>query len=159
MEATKIKDFQTKIVNADKGQLVIICYEMLIAEIDYAIMQLESNKEDEFSKVMARAHKILRELSDNLDLQYNISADLMAIYIYINKQFVEASTSKKIEPLNEAKTILNTLLDGWKEANKLEGNNKPLIQNAQKVYAGLTYGKGTLNETVYDGSTGRGFKA
>lgn len=32
------------------------------------------------------------------------------------------------------------------------------MKNGQQVYAGLTYGKGTLNETVYQENT-RGFKA
>lgn len=159
MDSTMVKDFQAKIVNADKGQLIIISYEMLIAEIEDAIVQIENGKEAEFSRVMVRAHKILRELSSNLDFQYDISKDLMSMYIYINKKFIDASIKCEKESLNEAKRILTILLNGWKEAETKESINEPLIENGQKVYAGLTYGKGTLNEMVYDGSTSRGFRA
>jgi flagellar protein FliS len=34
-----------------------------------------------------------------------------------------------------------------------------VVQNSQKVYAGLTYGKGTLNEVFMDNEAARGFKA
>lgn len=159
MDSTMVKDFQTKIVNADRGQLIIISYEMLIAQIEDAIMQIEKEKETEFSRSMVKAHRILRELSSNLDFKYDIAKDLMSIYIYINKKFIDASIKCNKEPLDEAKRILAILLNGWKEADKQDSINKPLIENGQKVYAGLTYGKGTLNEMVYDGNTSRGFRA
>ena len=159
MDTTMVKDFQTKIVSADRGQLIIISYEMLIVEIDDAIKFLEKDDETEFSRAMIRAHKILQELSGNLDFQYDISKDLMSIYIYINKKFIDASIKGDKEPLIETKRLLSILLNGWKEADKLELTERPIIENGQKLYAGLTYGKGTLNETIYDNSSSRGFKA
>ena len=34
--------------------------------------------------------------------------------------------------------------------------SKSVVQNSQQVYAGLTYGKGTLNEVFMDNEAARG---
>ncbi len=60
------------------------------------------------------------------------------------------------EPLEEAVTIIRILLDGWKQVESDE--QEPVIANGQKVYAGLTYGKAALNESV-DSKPNRGYKA
>ena len=39
-----------------------------------------------------------------------------------------------------------------------QDTSAPLVENAQVVYAGLTYGKGSLNVDLADQSTNRGFR-
>lgn len=158
MNAALAKEFQNRIVNASSSDLVIINYEMLMAELDEATLKFETGDELGFAKCMKQATRLLRELSDNLDFRYDISKDLMSLYIFINKKFIDASLKQSIRPIEAAKDVLNVLLLGWQEAAKADNNKGPLIKNGQQVYAGLTYGKGTLNETVYQDGT-RGFKA
>ena len=48
------------------------------------------------------------------------------------------------------------------EAEKIssEDTSAPIMENAQTIYAGLTYGKGSLNETYLNAQDyNRGFKA
>ena len=41
-----------------------------------------------------------------------------------------------------------------------QDKSAPIMQNSQKVYAGLTYGKNSLNEVFFDkNQASRGFKA
>ena len=82
----------------------------------------------------------------------------MSLYIFVNKKFIEASTLNSVQPLFTAQDVLGSLLVGWKEANRTEVSEPPVIQNSQQLYAGLTYGKDSLNETVYE-NQGRGFRA
>lgn len=159
MNATMVKDFQNKIVNAGKADLLLINYEMLFVTIDEAIQAIEGEHEEAFNKTMSQANRLLRELSDNLDFKYDISKDLMAIYIFVSKQLIDASITFSKDPIISAKSVLNTLYTGWLQANTKEGNQTPMVANGQKVYAGLTYGKGKLNEMVYDGVASRGFRA
>lgn len=159
MNDSMIKDFQNKIVNAGKSDLLLINYEMLFVTLDEAIEAADEDKEDAFNRSMVQANRILRELSDNLDFKYDISKDLMAIYIYISKQIINASITFNKEPILGARNVLDTLYKGWLEASAKELVQKPMITNGQKVYAGLTYGKSALNEMVYDGIGSRGFKA
>lgn len=158
MNTVLVKEFQNRIVNASQNDLVIINYEMLMAEIDDATNRFESGDTEGFNKCMKQSKRLLRELSDNLDFQYEISRDLMSLYIFVDKKFIEAAQKNSLKPIESAKEVMNVLLLGWKEALKAESSSAPVIKNGQQVYAGLTYGKGTLNESVHqDGS--RGFKA
>lgn len=158
MNATLIKEFQNRIVTASQNDLVVINYEMLMAELDEAIGYYNDQDEKGFAKAMTQATRLLRELSDNLDFRYEISKDLMSLYIFVNKKFIDASMTNMVQPLYTAKDVLSSLLLGWREASAKEVTKGPLIQNSQQLYAGLTYGKGSLNETVYQESN-RGYRA
>ena len=159
MNNTMIKDFQNKIINAGQGELLLINYQMLFVTLDEALEAIELSARNEFNKYMLQANRLLRELSGNLDFTYDVSKDLMSIYIYVNKQLVDAAASFTKEPILDAKNLLEILYRGWEKASESDHNTKPMVQNAQKLYAGLTYGKGSLNEVVYGDNQSRGFKA
>ena len=53
---------------------------------------------------------------------------------------------------------MEKLYIGFKEAAKQEKNTAPSIQNAEVIYAGMTYGKGSLNEVSLENRR-RGFEA
>ena len=156
MNKELIKDFQMRIVNAGRSELLIINYEMLLAQIGDAIEAIQNEDHKNFGKSMSNAYKLLRELSSSLDFQYEISKELMSIYIYVNKKLIDASSSLLKSDLEEAAKILGILLQGWKLTEYDE--EAPVINNGQKVYAGLTYGKNDLNEMV-DSEPNRGFRA
>lgn len=158
MKTELVQEFQARIVTASQNDLVVINYEMLMAELEDAIEIFDTVNMAPFKHSMDRATKLLNELSFNLDFSYDISKDLMSLYIYVNKKLIEASQKISIQPLFTAQDVLSTLLVGWREANRTENKTATLIQNGQQLYAGLTYGKGFLNESVYI-EQGRGFKA
>lgn len=157
MESTKVKEWTVRIANATPGQLVVITYEMLIESIDNMIQCIKEKKVDEFYQISKSAQKIMSQLTDNLDMQYEISLELMALYLHINKNIAQAAIKFNVEPLQEAKELLNILLVGWDKATE-QLKQKAVMQNSEKVYAGLTYGKGTLNESVVN-DPNRGLKA
>ena len=64
-----------------------------------------------------------------------------------------------VTDLEDAMDILGTLRESFSSISALDYSG-PLMQNTQQVYAGLTYGKGILNETCLDPSQrSRGFMA
>ena len=158
MKTELVQEFQARIVTASQNDLVVINYEMLMAELDESIEIFDTSNMGPFKHSMERATRLLNELSFNLDFSFEIAKDLMSLYIFVNKKLIEASQKISIQPLFTAQDVLSTLLVGWREANKTELKTAPLIQNGQQLYAGLTYGKGSLNETVYIDQS-RGFKA
>ncbi len=163
MNDSMVKDFQNRIVNASRAELLLINYEMLFATLDQAIEGIDEGNSTLFNKAMTKSSRLLRELSDNLDFQYEISKELMALYIFVNKQFIDATLSMDKEPLISGRRLLDNIYKGWVEAkqqdDKSSKDKSTVIANGQKVYAGLTYGKGNLNEVVYGNEQQRGFKA
>ncbi len=158
MDSQMIKDFQNRIAQASQEDLLLINYEMLLTAVKEGSIAIEAGDKDQGQKALAQAGRLLRELSDTLDFRYDISKELLAIYIYVSKQLIKAAMHMDSSTLKEAENILNSLYRGWQEACRKQGSGKPMVANAQKVYAGLTYGKGTLNESV-DIDRARGFKA
>ena len=68
-------------------------------------------------------------------------------------------TRKKDVNLDSCERVISSLKDSFEEVSK-QDTSGPVIENGQQVYAGLTYGKGSLNEVAIDaGTLGRGFQA
>ena len=141
MNSAMIKDFQNRVVNASKEELLIINYELLLLSIDEAIEAIEIDNEELFNKRMVRSHGFLRELTDGLDFRYDIAKELMSLYIYMNKQFIEASLHIDSKPLEGVKKLLNILLIGWKDANGQQGSSNSLVSNGQKSLRGFNLWK------------------
>lgn len=155
MNKERIKDFQNRIVNAGRGELLIINYEMLLAQLDEIGATLEQDRQL-LDKEINTAQKILRELIDALDFQYPLAKELMAIYIYVNKKLIDVSIKRQPADVTEIYKVIKLLLEGWEKTDYK--NDKPVMENGQKVFAGLTYGKKSLNETSIS-SSNRGLKA
>lgn len=151
------EDYVARIASATPLQLVIINYEIIL---DYLHAAEESINDDKaFNFAVSKARAFLGELRASLDMQYDISKNLMSLYIYTDKQMAYYMINKKDIHLQETKKVLNGLLEGWKAIENDEKDKTPLMENAQQLYAGLTYDRsGRLTEYIEPDSK-RGFKA
>ncbi len=151
------EEYAARIANATPLQLVIINYEIIFDYIKDAKENIENAKP--FNFALNQARMFLSELRNSLDMSYDISKSLAALYNYVDQQISYYSVNKKEEHINECEKVLSELLDGWKAIENKEEDKTPIMQNTQQLYAGLTYGKGgRLNEYV-EPDTRRGFKA
>ncbi len=154
-------NWTARIVNASSAELVLIIYELLFEAIDTAKEQLKNGKKDEFRKTLERAKKLLMELVHDINYSSTLEYDVASLYLYVNKLFIQSYFKASAEQLDQAKNILKKMYDGLVEAEKLlpkEEKAQKVISNAQQIYAGMTYGRGVLNEAV-DIDRNRGFKA
>ncbi|MFP4697741.1 MAG: flagellar protein FliS [Eubacteriales bacterium] len=152
------REYNARVVQASKCELVVISYEFILDLIQDAERALEQNNKELFEEKVKKTQKVLKTLINSLDFCYDISRNLMSLYIYTNQQLVYALFSYNDIYLKNAEKILDILLAGWMGVCDDEESN-PLITNAQKLYAGLTYGKKSLNETILNDSESRGLKA
>jgi flagellar protein FliS len=151
------KVFTTRIAQANRSELVVILYDIILESLDEAEEFWKEGREEEFERELSRAQKGLRELIATLDMQYDVSRQLMPLYLYANRKLVDALRRKRPEPLKEARLVLKPLGTSFREVAK-QDSSPALMEHTQQVYAGLTYGRGTLNETILSGQS-RGFKA
>jgi flagellar protein FliS len=159
MNRETIKSFTARITQASKSELIVILYEMTLARIEEAEKAYQENDLKYFDKELKGAQKCVSELMATLDYRYVISYDLLSLYLYTNKQIITAIIKRNPLTLQSAKAVLKKLLKGFEEISKSD-NSGPVMRNTQHLYAGLTYGKGTLNETFIDpGNKSRGFIA
>lgn len=159
MTKEQINEFTYRITNANSGQMVVVLYDMELAYIEEALT-LEEDKEAFVLKVR-QAQKVHQELMNTLSYEEDAKTalDVMALYLFVNKKLVESVVKRKSVDLDSAIRVLENLRVGFEAHAELD-HSKPLMQNSHQVYAGLTYGKGYLNES-YDvmAQQSRGFKA
>lgn len=157
MNKDSIQAYSKRIAQANRSELVVITYEIIIENIKIAQEKFEDKVE--FTSVLDKAQSFLRELMVSLDFEYKISYELMSLYIFVNKMLIEAKQKDSIENLPRIQKIMEDLLSSFREVSK-QDNSAPLMQNTQKVYAGLTYGRNDVNETAFAGNEEhRGFRA
>ena len=154
MNEEKKKTFAARISQANKSELVVIMYDIIFDSMDEARNALSR---DAFKRELSRAQKMLRELIATLDMQYDISKELMPLYLYANHCIIDSLRTGDKKPLEDADIVLRPLGKAFSEIAK-QDTSPALMEHTQQLYAGLTYGKGTLNETLLSDNS-RGYKA
>ena len=76
---------------------------------------------------------------------------------FSGQRLIEASYEETDKKLEDAIPIFRELREAFSEVAK-QDTSPSLMEHTQQLYAGLTYGKGTLNETLLSGNS-RGYKA
>lgn len=165
MNSEKKQMYSARITQANASELVVITYEIIEDCIAEAIEALKNGQagagavKGNFEQEIERARKLLNELMGSLDYSYDISGQLFNLYRYADRELAAALFEKKEEPLKNAGHILAILKKGFEGVAK-EDTREPVMKNTQKLYAGLTYGRHSLNEVFVNvNENSRGFRA
>ena len=141
----------SNVANASRGELLCITYELLLEQIEMAI----KSEENERKKHLEKGIQIIKMLVGDLDFEIPLSAELLRIYVYVQGILIQAKTNQKLE---EASDLIHKIYEAFKKITSEEINKKPSMENAEMIYAGLTYGKTEIKETIVQ-DYNRGFKA
>lgn len=98
------------------------------------------------------------ELMGSLNMRYEPAPVLYELYLYIHKELAKAIIDLSEKTLAQPESILKRLRDAYLELEKT-GSFEPVMDNAQQIYAGLTYGKNSLIESLAQPVNNRGFLA
>jgi len=151
------KEFTLKITQANSTELIVILYDMILVYIKEAEEFLSKKNQGEYARSIQKIRNCIGELMNSLNLEYEMARNMYSLYVFFLKELVKAerkenglSYLEKIEPMIESlRNAYNTVA--------LENKTGPLMQNAQTVYAGLTYGRNDIN-TNLEQLSNRGFR-
>lgn len=156
MENALKVDFTRRLSQCNKGEMIVIMYEIEFAYLDDAKKAKEQSDHKAYKCAIQNAQNVLEELAKALDHSYAISKNLYGLYVYCRNLLAKAMYQNKIAPILEAENILSRLYSSFQEAAK-QDNSGPLMRNTQQIYAGMTYGKTKLNENDMNFNSQRGF--
>lgn len=139
--------YTNRITNANPTQLIVIMYDMAIDYFKSAIDCLGQQNKKEFTEELKRGKRVVNNLAGVLDMQYPVSANLLSIYLYINNATVRANARYETEELEKCIGMLQQLRQAFEEVSR-QDTRAVVMENTQQVYAGLTYSKNSLNETM-----------
>ncbi len=150
------QEFTLRITQANKTQLITILYEMVLLYLDEAEKALEEGNKAEFKSAIRKIRGCMNELTASLHLDYELAQNLLQLYLYVNRELVQASSHFEKENLEHVRLVIGELQKAYR---KIEDQDRsgPVMGNTQTVYAGLTYGRNTLTENIADPSANRGF--
>ncbi len=158
MKQEKVREFTRRISQSNRGELVVVIYDIIFSHISDAEDCFRENDYEGFRAAALRAGRGIDELMQSLDFHYDISKELYPLYVFSKEAMSKAVIKKRLDELVGAKDVLTNLYAAFKEAAK-QDHSKPLMQNTQQVYAGITYGRNDLTETFHDPEASRGFFA
>jgi flagellar protein FliS len=150
------QDFTRRLTQCNRGEMIVIIYDIFFAYTDEAEKAQEAGSHEEMKEAVRSAQRVLDELIHSLNFSYELSGNLFTLYMYCKKQLARAIYENRPDGLCEAENIMGRLRSSF-EVVARKDNSAPIMKNAQQVYAGMTYAPGALNESYIDPDNHRGF--
>lgn len=151
------QDFTRRITQANRSELVLIKFEMLFVYIDDICEDFQKEDQQQMTNHIRYADAVLKSFQETLNFQYEIAGRLYALYDFHRRQLAKIFIHHSLKELEQSRKMLQQLYEAFAASAK-QDTSEPLMQNAQQVYAGYTYGKNNINES-YDVQSSRGFFA
>ena len=152
------QQYTLRISQANKTQMVVILYEMLLIYVEEAMQAHEQGDKTGFKEGIRKARGCVKELMESLHFEYEPARNLLQLYLYVSQELTRADIYSRTEELEHVKQVIEKLHGAYAEIS-VQDTSDPVMANTQTVYAGLTYGKNTLTENLADQGSSRGFRA
>lgn len=157
MVQEKKQEFILRITRANKSQLIVILYDMVLEYLQDALKAYEENDKKKYKIDIGNAKNCIDELIRSLKPGYEISLTLQSLYYFYKRELSTAAILEKEEMITPVINMIKELRDAYEKV-AAEDTSAPVMENTQTVYAGLTYGKDSLNINLSDQGSNRGFR-
>ena len=158
MTQERKKEYTLRITQANKTQMITILYEMVLDYTKEARDAISIGDKEMANLKLSYAQSCIDELIRSVNLDFDLGKMLHQIYIFSKKELMMAGINYSIHRIWKVEQNFKTLHAAYKEIEK-EDTSAPTMGNTQSVFAGLTYGKYSLNEDVTASSMNRGIMA
>ncbi len=157
MTDEKKQQFTRRITNANKTELIVILYEMVLAYVEDAAAALEQDEWETFRRQIARAKACVVELQNSVNEETELGMNYFEIYLFLRRELSRAAVTGNIAALDNVCDLVTKMHETYKKVSEAD-TSRPIMENTQAVYAGLTYGKNSLNESLAGQESDRGFR-
>ena len=106
---------EQSILTATPGQLVVMLYDGCLRFLFQAAHAMRDGHHLEADKRLARAEAIIDELLTTLDLEQGgeIASRLQGIYVFCNRQLIEARFQRDPAMVEKVSELLGELRESW----------------------------------------------
>ncbi|MET3682972.1 flagellar protein FliS [Alkalibacillus flavidus] len=115
---------QNSVTTASPGELTLQLFNGCLKFIKVGREAMENKEIAKKNTNLQKAQNIINELMITLNPDYEISDQLMSLYDYINYCLRQANINNDEAMLDEANNMVREMRDTWKEAIKLDRQNK-----------------------------------
>ncbi|MBE8952707.1 MAG: flagellar export chaperone FliS [Quinella sp. 1Q7] len=107
-----------QVLNAPPEQLTLMLYNGCLKFIEEGTQTLKEKNYESANNSLQKAQRIISEFRLTLNMDYEISHQLLPLYNYVYDRLVEGNIRSDTSQLDEAKGIITELRDAWVEAMK-----------------------------------------
>lgn len=157
MTKEQIQEFTLKVSQANDSGLMIILFDVERIHLQDALSAYEAEDISAYLRSLELAKKAHNELMSGVNGKDRAGAGMLSVLRYIYKMLVTSTVKRKPVELSRCMDMMDKLKVCFEKINEIDPS-KPVMKNTHQVYAGLTYGKGVLNESV-SAAENRGYRA
>lgn len=117
---------QNSVTTASPGELTLMLYNGCLKFITLGRQAIEENNIEVKNTNIIKAQNIIHELMVTLNMDQEISQNLMQLYDYLHRQLVQANIKNDVAILDEVSGFVTEMRDTWKEVIQI---------NRQKTFA------------------------
>ena len=103
------------VLTAGPVDLIVMLYDALKKNIVLGKRGIAKNDIPGTHKYLMKAQMILTELINSLDMNYEISHELLELYEFALKSIADANMQKVAEPLDPIIEMVDSIREAWKE--------------------------------------------
>ena len=105
------------VLTAGPVDLIVMLYDALKKNIVLGKRGIEKKDVPGAHKHLMKAQMILTELINSLDMNYEISDELLELYEFALRSLADANMHKDIEPLDPIIEMVDSIRDAWKQVS------------------------------------------
>lgn len=118
---------QTGVKTATQGKLVVMLYEEAVKQLSIAVSRFNAESKvdpvniDKLNSSILKTQEIITELMVSLNMNEGglLAQNLLSLYIFFNKELMEANISLNKEKIQFVKDKMDELRDAWVQANSM----------------------------------------
>ncbi len=115
--ASQYQKYKAQSVSAlTPGEQIVLLFEQAVVSLAKAVLYIESKDIPNAHNAIIRAQNIYLFLSDNLDMQFEISHNLYALYQYAYDELIKANMKKDVEIVKRILDMTREFKETWKNA-------------------------------------------
>jgi flagellar protein FliS len=114
------QSYQTNAVfTAPPGELTLMLYNGCLKFIKQAHIAIQNKNIEQKNKSLLSAQNIILELMSTMNMDFDISKQLMPLYDFIYRQLIQANLRNDLSILAEVEGLVTEFRDMWKEVIQL----------------------------------------
>lgn len=110
---------QNSVNTASPGELTLMLYNGCLKFLNLAQKAIQEKNIEAKNTNLLKAQKIIQELMVTLNMDYEVSKNMMSLYDYINRRLIEVNVKNDLAILKEVEGHVTEFRDTWKEAIQL----------------------------------------
>jgi flagellar secretion chaperone FliS len=121
---------QNSVNTASPGELTLMLYNGCLKFIMLGKKAIEAGNTEVKNTNIIKAQTIIRELMVTLNMDADVSKDMMSLYDFMNRRLIEANMKNDVSALEEVEGLVTEFRNTWKEVIQIN-RKKQLTQSGQ----------------------------